>query len=478
MTHVTIIGGGIAGLATAFYLQKNSQAAGQNIDYTLIESAPRFGGKIDTSIEDGFIVEGGPDSFVTIKPWGTQLCRDLGLEDELIPTNDHRRNIFVLKNGKLVKFPGGYRLTIPTEFIPFALSPLISPLGKLRMGMDLFIPPRKTDDDESLASFIRRRLGGEALDRIAAPIMAGIYVADPERLSMRSTFPQFMQMEQDHGSLIRAMQKAKKQRAAAQPPSTNGQNGHKPTAMFTSLKGGMYGLVETLVNRLSGELRPGQRVTSLRRTGANFEVTVESMTTRTIETLVTDAVVIATPAYVAAQLVAPLNDELAAMLREIRYVSTATVSLGFKQADLPASETLDGFGFMIPRSEKRKILACTWSSTKFNHRAPEAGALVRVFVGGDGKEQLLDLPDNELVALVQSELADIMGLTAQPAITRIYRWPKGNAQYDVGHLERITQIESVAASVPGLYFTGSAFRGIGIPDCVKSALATVDKILS
>ena len=472
MAHVTIIGGGIAGLATAFYLEQKKYEARNPIRYSLIESEPRFGGKIITTSVDGFTIEGGPDSFVTIKPWGTQLCRDLGLVLELIPTNDHKRNIFVLKNGKLSKFPGGYRLTIPTEFVPFATSTLISPLGKLRMGLDLFIPPRNETSDESLASFIRRRLGNEALDRIAGPIMAGIYVADPERLSMQSTFPQFLQMEQKHGSLIRAMQRAKKQRAEAAPASKNG----KPPAMFTSLKGGMYDLVTTLISRLTGDLRPGQRVVEIHRRSNGFEVSLEKPDGS--ETLTTDAVVIATPAYVAAHLVEAVAPELNTLLNQIRYVSTATVSLGFRQADIANQHNFNGFGFMIPKSENRQILACTWSSTKFDHRAPDDDVLLRVFVGGDRREHLLDLPDDKLVRLVQNELASTMGLTAQPTVSKIFRWPKGNAQYDVGHLDRVAQVEAIAARTPGLYFTGSAFRGIGIPDCVKSAVNTVDQLIA
>lgn len=462
-------------MATAFYLQKKSIETGQPLDYTLIEREPRFGGKIDTAYEDDFIIEGGPDSFVTIKPHGTMLCRDLGLQDEIIPTNDHRRSIFVLKNGKLTPFPGGYRLTIPTEFVPFALSTLISPLGKLRMGLDLVIPPRNDTSDESMANFIRRRLGGEALDRIAGPIMAGIYVADPEKLSMQSTFPDFIRMEQQHGSLIKAMRQAKKQRLAAARAGSNGSQPAKPPAMFTSLKGGMKRLVDTLISQLSGDLRPGSTVTGLSREEPGFRVTVEGP--HGTETLATDAVVIATPAYVAARLVEPFAPELAGRLQQIRYVSTATVSLGYRAGDVAGQHDFEGFGFMIPKSENRQILACTWSSTKFDHRAPGDDALVRAFVGGDGREHLLDLPDDELVALVRAELADTMGLSAPPVVSRVFRWPKGNAQYDVGHLDRVAEIEAMAVTVPGLYFTGSAFRGIGIPDCVKSAIATVEQIL-
>jgi oxygen-dependent protoporphyrinogen oxidase len=469
MPHITIIGGGIAGLATAYYLQQKSRQRGDALDYTLVESAPRVGGKIITTEVDGFVIEGGPDSFITPKPWAMQLCRDLGLTDRLIPTNDDRRNIFVLQHGRLIPFPGGYRLTVPTEFIPFVLSPLISPWGKLRMGLDLFLPSRQAEGDESLADFIRRRLGAEALDKIAGPIMAGIYSADPERLSLQSTFPQFAEMEQKYGSLIKAMRMAKKQPRPA--PSPNG----KASSMFTSLRSGMDELVEALVDQLEGDLQLNCRVTGLKHLSPGFEISVDHADR---PPLTTDAVVLAVPAYVATNLVEPLKPELAELLGQIRYASTANISLGYRRADVPPPHTLNGFGFMVPKSENRQITACTWTSTKFDHRAPDDGVLLRIFVGGDSRENLVNLPDDELVALVRTELAEIMGITAEPLIRRVFRWPRANPQYDVGHLDRVAAMEALAAEVPGLYLVGSAFRGIGIPDCIKSALTAADQILA
>ena len=469
MPHVTIIGGGIAGLATAFYLQKKSRETGADLSYTLIEREPRFGGKIITEHVDEFVIEGGPDSFITQKPWGTQLCRDLGVSDRIIPTNDHRRNVYVLNKGKLTPFPGGFRLAIPTEFVPFALSPLISPWGKLRMGMDLFIPPRQEAGDESLASFFRRRLGSEAVDKIAGPMMGGIYTADAENLSIQSTFPMFVEMERKYGSLIKAMQAGKKRR----PPAHHPGNG-KPPAMFTSLRGGMKELVDTIIGQLEGDLRPGCQVSGLKTLSPGFEILFDQPDCRP---LTTDMVVLAIPAFIAAPLLEPLESELAEKLKSIRYVSTANISLAFRYADLLPQHDLNGFGFMIPKSEGRQILACTWTSTKFNHRVPGDGALIRVFVGGDGREHLVDLPDDELVSLARSEIADIMGVTAAPITHRVFRWQNGNPQYDVGHLDRVADMEKLTANIPGLYLTGSAFRGIGIPDCVKSAKATVDQIL-
>jgi len=470
MTHITIIGGGIAGLATAYYLQKKSREQSQEapLCITLVDSASRFGGKIVTADEADFVIEGGPDSFITQKPWGRQLCLDLGLADRLIPTNDDRRNIYVLNKGKLVPFPGGYRLTVPTEFIPFALSRLISPLGKLRMGLDLIIPPRQDQSDESLGSFIRRRLGQEALDKIAAPIMAGIYVADPERLSIQSSFPMFAEMEREYGSLIKAM------RASSQTHGAGHHRNGQPPAMFNSLRGGMKELVETLVDALEGDLRPNCRVMGLRTMSPGFEITFDSSDS---PPLITDAVVLAVPAYVAAGLLSPIEPKLANLLKQIRYVSSAAISLGYRRVDLAPEQDLDGFGFIIPKSENRQILACTWSSTKFDHRSPADSALIRVFVGGDGAEHRVELPDDDLIALARAEVAETMGITATPVVQKIFRWIKGNPQYDVGHLGRVEQIETLATAIPGLYLTGSAYRGAGIPDCVKSALNTVEHIL-
>jgi oxygen-dependent protoporphyrinogen oxidase len=334
------------------------------------------------------------------------------------------------------------------------------------MGLDLLIPKRQAQTDESLGSFIRRRLGQEAVEKFAGPVMAGIYVADPDRLSMHSTFPNFVEMEQQHGSLIKAMQIAKKQQAAS---STNGQ---APT-MFHSLRGGMGRLVEALLPQLKGDLRLNCQVATLRPVSPGFEITLANSNAPSFKT---DAVVLAIPAYAAADLVDPLQPQLAAQLRNIRYVSTATVSLGYRRAEVLAQHPLDGFGFLIPKREQRQIIACTWTSTKFNHRAPADGVLLRSFVGGYAQEHLVNLPDETLIALVREELADIMKLTAEPVTHKIFRWEKGNPQYEVGHLERVAEIERLGEQLPGLYFAGSAYRGIGLPDCIKSALTTVDKI--
>ena len=469
---IAVVGGGITGLATAYYVQKMAREKNRDVVCTLIESSSRLGGKIVTDHQDEFTIEGGPDSFVTDKPWALQLCHELGLGEQLIPSNQIEKKVYVLHRGKLVQFPSGFRLTIPTEILPFLKTPLISLLGKLRMGFDYFIPPRKEDSDESLASFIRRRLGNEALERFAAPLMAGIYVADAEKLSMKSTFPSFLTMEKKYGSLIRAARAMKKN----PPPRLEGTPVPAGNAMFNALRRGMGSLVDELAKKIPAEnLLTGCRVTTLARENGKFALKLDGARS---EEVVADAVVITTPAFVAADLIAPYHAKLAESLRQIRYVSTATVSFAYAHSDIPASRPLDGFGVMIPAGEKRSIIACTWASTKFRHRAPPGCVLLRAFVGGSRDEAAVSLPDDELVEIVRREYRDLFGISAEPLLHKIYRWIRGNPQYDVGHLDRVSDMENMAAEIPGLHLAGSAYRGIGMPDCINSARQVAEKIVA
>jgi oxygen-dependent protoporphyrinogen oxidase len=471
MSHVAIVGGGIAGLATAYYTRKYAVEAGLDARFTLIEREPALGGKIATVQRDGFIIEGGPDSFLTQKPWALQLARELGLSDQLLGTNDERRTVYVLLDDKLVELPDGVMLVVPTKIWPFVSSPLISWPGKLRMGLDLVVPPRRDASDESLAAFIRRRLGQEALDKIAEPLMAGIHVADPERLSLQATFPRFIAMEQEHGSLIRGMLASRRRRSRQARPASNGR---QPTTAFMSLHAGLTDLVAALADNLQqhGSLRVGELATAIDY--APHKRTPYTVVTASGPSLAADAVVLATPAFVSANLVDSYNPALAAGLRRIRYVSTATVSLAFRAAGF--DHPLDGFGFVIPEAEGRRIAACTWTSTKFDHRTPDGYVLVRAFVGGPGAEQLVELNDTAMVEMVLAELADIMGVRAAPVLAEIFRWPKGNPQYDVGHLDRVDELER--ACQPGLFLTGSAYRGVGIPDCTRSGKRTAEAVVA
>lgn len=418
--RVVIVGGGITGLALAYYLAKKGVRA------TVLEAADRPGGVIRTERRDGFVIEGGPDSFVVQKPWAAELCRELGLE--LIPSRSRR--VFVLHRGRLRGMPEGMLLAVPSRLLPFLFSSLLSVRGKLRAAMDLVLP-RGGGGDESLASFVRRRLGREILERIAEPLMAGIFVAPAERLSLKATFPRLLDMEREHRSLILA---------ARRVPRSEGP-------MFLSLRGGVATLVESLVARLP-DVRCGRPVLAV-RPGKVLTADGE---------LEADHVVLAVPARVAAELV---NGPLAGALRAIPYVDSATVSMAFRGLKLP-----EGAGFVVPKREGRRIVACTWSSAKFEGRAPADCALVRCFFRNDIA--------GDLITPALRDLQDILGFRQEPLLTRVYRWRGVNPVYEVGHEERVAAIERLLP--PGLHVAGSAYRGVGVPDCIRDARRIADRI--
>ncbi len=479
MKRVVIAGGGIAGLATAYYLQEKAKARGVPLEYTLIESEPRLGGKITSARENGFVVEGGPDSFLTTKSSAVELCRALGLGDQLIGTNDAARKIYVWSGGRLRPMPDGVMLIIPSRIMPFVRSDLISWPGKMRMGLDAVIPARHDDGDESLAHFVRRRLGAEALDKIAEPMIAGIYVADAEYLSLQSTFPRFIDMEKKYGSLLRgvisqriANERAKRANGNGRGPAGGNGNGKAPISMFMTLRGGLQQLTDAVTARLAPEsLLCGRQVVAVKPQGRGYRLALSDGTA-----IEADAVVFATPAYATAGLLREVDPVLASRLAGIRYVSTATVSLGFKRDEL--NHSLQGFGFVVPRSERRQILACTWSSTKFNQRAPEGHALVRAFIGGAHSEGLAEEDDETLAEITRNELRASMGITANPVLTKVYRWHKANPQYEVGHQERIAEIDRLAAQHTGLYLAGGAYHGVGIPDCIQDGSRVAEELLN
>jgi oxygen-dependent protoporphyrinogen oxidase len=462
---VAIIGGGIAGLATAWYLQSTS--ANRNLKYVVLEESNIWGGHIRTErvrVNGGseFIIEAGPDSFITQKPYGLQLVHELGLSERLLGTNDQMRQVYVLNHGKPTPMPDGVLLIVPTKFTPFVLSPLISPLGKLRMGLDLFIPAKRDQADETLAQFVRRRLGNEALDKIAEPLLSGIYNAEADRQSLLATFPRFRQLELQYGSLTNGM-------LATRRKNNSSTAANEKLSAFVSLRGGTGELIDALVARLKGDLRLAMRVQNIEReSDDSFVLHTPAATIRA------QSIVLATPAFVAADLLGGVAPGIARDLQAIRYVSTGTISLAYRIADI--QRPLKGFGIVVPRSEKRPINAVTWSSLKFDQRAPQGYALLRVFFGGSRSPQSMTLSDDELLNVVRAELHTLMGIQAAPLLHRIYRWHRSNAQYDVGHLDRIAQLEK---NLPAhIYLTGSAYRGVGIPDCIKQAQDTAQKIIS
>jgi oxygen-dependent protoporphyrinogen oxidase len=465
MPKTVVIGGGISGLAAAYALQKTE---GSDANYLLLEASDHLGGKIVTYSGDGFLIEGGPDSFLTQKRAALDLCRELGLGDQLIGSNHTATpSTYVLSKGKLHPMPEGMMLMAPTMILPILRSKLISWPGKLRMGLEIFIGRNTTVPDESLGAFVRRRMGSELLAKIAGPLMAGIHAGDPEALSLRSTFPIFTDMEKTHRSLILGMMKRKKA-MAAQPtqPSTSPR-----PSMFPTLSGGLQQLPDAIAARLNpANVQLNTRVQSVTPDGNQYKIDLADGTY-----LYAENVVFTTPSYVTADLVLQLDPALAAKLREIRYVSTSTVSLAFRRSEITCD--LNGFGFIVPATEGRKINACSWSSTKFSHRAPDDFVLMRVFIGGAFSEPLAEQDDATLIDIARTELREIMGITATPVLALAYRWTKSNPQYNVGHSARIDAIDQLVAAHPSLYLAGAAYRGSGIPDCIQSGVDTAAKIL-
>lgn len=459
--RIAVVGGGIAGLATVYNLQQKAKSAGLDLECTLIESDTRVGGKIVTHTEGGFTVEGGPDSFMTQKPWAMELCRELDLGDRLVGTNKISKQVWILWKGKLHKLPDGVLLIVPTRLQPFVFSTLITPWGKLRMGMDLVIPARRDGADETVASFVRRRLGNEALEKIAEPLMGGVHVSDPERQSLLASFPRFADIERKHGSLVRGML------AGRGSHSANG----KALSPFMTLRGGLVELVSALENRMTGtRTLLGRRALGVTRSEGGYRIAMDDGSQ-----VEADGVVLATPARDAADLLAEMDGELAARLRAIRYVSTATVSLGYRRDTI--SHPVKGFGFVIPKGERRRITGCTWSSTKFEGRAPGDSVLLRCFLGGATDETPALAPEEEMVRTAREELKSLMGITAEPVLTKVYRWQAGHPQYDLGHLDRVAEIDRLCGSHPGLALAGSSYRGIGIPDCIHSGATAAESLL-
>jgi oxygen-dependent protoporphyrinogen oxidase len=476
---VAVVGGGIAGLAAAWTLRRRAVEAGRPLEVRLFEAAPRLGGKIRTERRDGFLVEAGPDSFVTRKPEAVELARELGLGHRLVDTHAAHHRVWMVRGGRLTEIPPALSHVLPCRLAPIWGSDLLSWRGKARLALDLVLPRRRGAGDESLGAFLRRRFGREMVDRLAGPLLAGIYVADPENLSLAATFPQLAEIERRHRSVIRGMRAAGAHHAPA--PTTR-----------VSLAGGVGELVDALVAALREE---GAGDAAEPRTAAAKGGGVRLHTgcaVRRLEppegpesrwrlhldepeegTFAADAVILALPAAAAAALLVPFAAAPAAALAAIRHVSSATVTLGYRREDLP--RPLDGFGFVVPAAEGRRITACTWSSAKFPHRAAADRALLRVFLGGPAGERWLDGDDAVLAAHARAELADLMDLTAEPVLTLVHRHPRSTPLYEVGHADRVAAAE--AALPPDLHLAGSAFHGLGIPDCIKSGRQAANRVL-
>ncbi len=462
-----MIGGGITGLAAAYRVRELAAAQELPVEVALLERGDRIGGPLRTVVRDGFLMETGTDSFLTEKPWAAQLARRLGMEAELIGTRPEFRKTYVVRAGRLMEIPTGFTLLAPVHIWPVLKSPLFSPLGKLRMALEPFVPARRDGADESLASFVTRRLGREVLDRVAQPLAGGIYTADPGNLSLGATMPRFLEMERKYGSLIRGMRAAEAARAesAKQHAGTSGAR----WSLFVTLKRGVGTLVSALTQRLEGSIRQGTEVAALGREGDGWKLQLTGG-----DTLEADGVICATPAYVTAKLVGPHSARIGELLGRIEYASAATVNLGYKVSDFPKPP--DSFGFVVPIAERRRIIAGSFSSLKFEGRAPEGAILARVFIGGVLQAGMMSLRDAEMVQAARDEFRELMGVTAEPLAVEVMRWPREMPQYQVGHLERVAEIERELASVPALGLAGSAYRGVGVPDCVHSGESAAEAV--
>ncbi len=461
LKRVVIIGGGITGLSAAWQLQQHDIP----LQYTILEQSDRWGGKIQTDMVDGFgdapfVLDYGPDAFLTRKPWAYELAREINLSDAILPINVENNRTFVLHDGQPVPLPEGLQLLVPTQWRPFIESPLFSTWGKLRVAFDLVQPRRQSEADETLANFVRRRLGAEMLDRVAEPLLGGVFNGDPERQSMLATFPQFPALEKQYGSLIRGLKAGQRERKAA--PS-----GGSP---FISFKTGTYELVKGLVAKLNGEMRLKCAVSRIERLADDrYRILMEDG--KTIEA---DAIIMATPANVTAKLLREIAPEASQQLSTIPYGGIGSAFFAFRREDVP--HPLMGFGLVVPGSEKRKIDGVTWISSKWNHRAPSGHVLLRVFFGGPRTLASLQLDDKEIYSVIRSELKDIFGITAEPLFHRIYRWMEGYPQYNLGHLERVAAVEKALPST--IKIAGGAYRGVGVPDCVRQGRDAATKIIS
>jgi oxygen-dependent protoporphyrinogen oxidase len=469
MQRIVVIGGGIAGLAAAHRLTELAGTNSLSIDVTVLEASERLGGSIATERVGEFLVEAGPDSFITEKPWALKLCERVGLTHRLVSTQSAYQKIFIVHNGQLVALPEGFFLLAPTRLWPFIQTPLFSWPGKLRMAGELLLPRGELSDDESLGAFVRRRFGNEALERVAQPLVGGIYAADPDRLSLGATMPRFKEMERDRRSVIYAMWSAQRQRARKAETGSGAR-----WSLFVTLAGGMQELVDTLARRLpdgSVRLNCAAKQLKLGANGKSWQVTPGDN-----HVIDADAVVLATPAFRAGDLLRPIDSNAAGELKSISYASTATVSLAYRREDFPHAP--NSFGFVVPAIERRKIMACTFSSLKYPNRAPEDKILLRAFVGGSLQPELFAASDGEMESSVRGELASLLGITATPIFSRIWRHADSMPQYHVGHDARVIRIEAALQQFPTLTLAGSAYHGVGISDCVRTGEEAAEKVLA
>jgi oxygen-dependent protoporphyrinogen oxidase len=470
--RVAVLGGGISGLAAAYRLRELAAAHEIPLDTVLLESSDRVGGAIETIREDGYLIETGADSVLSEKLSGLRLVKRLGLESDVIATQERFRRTYVVRDRKLVQIPDGFSLMAPALLRPVLRSSLFSPLGKLRILAEPLIPRRRRRSDESLAAFVRRRMGRQVLERIAQPLAGGIYTSDAERLSVAATMPRFVEMERRHGSLIRGLKAASRSTTAARQASG------ARWSLFISFTNGIGQLTDTLAMRLGNSVRCRARVTAMERQTPSERPRrrVWRLRLENDLSIEADAVVCTIPAYAAAPLLRPHSENLAAGLEAIEYASAATVNMGFRESDF--ASVPEGFGFVVPAIERRKIIAGSFSSLKYSGRAPSGMVLARVFLGGALQEGILASDNDELLAAALEEFATLVGIKGRSALNHLRRWPRSMPQYTVGHLQRVAAIEQEAARLSCFALAGAFLRGVGIPDCVQAGESAAETTFS
>ena len=463
---VAIVGGGITGLAAAHRLGELDP----RLRLLVLESATRPGGVLRTVRTEGFLIEESADSFLTALPHGLNLCRRVGLDDEVIPTDPAHRRAFVVARGRLVPIPDGLMIMAPTRLWPMVTTPILGPWGKLRMGLEYFVRPGD-GRDESLAAFARRRFGNEAYERLIQPLVGGMYTGDPERLSVQATMPRFQEMEKRHGSLIKGSLHERKARGKAGSGSAGSGARY---GLFVGLRRGMSSLIDALVQRLPDDsIHCGVTVERLER-GRDGRWLLHTTGAGDSAVLEADAVILATPVRAAGRLLATADQELAGKLCQIPSTSCAIVSLAYRRDQV--AHALDGFGFVVPRVENRQILSGSFSSVKFPGRGPTGTVLLRAFLGGAFHAGILDRDDDELTRIAAGELAGLLGITGEPMVRQISRWPLVMPQYELGHVELVRSIESTIGSQRGLALAGNAYHGVGVPQCIQSGEQAAERI--
>jgi oxygen-dependent protoporphyrinogen oxidase len=470
--RIVVIGGGITGLAAAHRLIELREEKSLALEVVLLEANNRLGGSISTQRMDGFLIEEGPDAFISTKPWALKLCQRLGIADRLIQTNDQHRRTSVVHRGRLHPVPEGFLMLAPTKFLPFALSPLFSWCGKFRAAMDLVLPRGPKQEDESLASFVTRRLGREVLNRVAQPMVSGVYTADPHNLSLRATMPRFLELEEKHRSVILGMlQEQQKRRENGASGQSRGDSGAR-YSLFVSFDTGMGTLIDALTAQLPAEcVRLGQRVERVLPLEGRWHISLADGSA-----LDADGVVITTPAYHAAALTETVDPVLSSQLSQIEYASSVVVNLAYRRADVP--HPLDSFGFVVPAMEKRSLIACSFSSVKFAGRAPEGHVLLRCFLGGALQPEMFHLDNGALIETLCHEMRELLGIASPPSLAHISRHPKSMPQYPVGHLQHVASIHAQLENHRGLFLAGNAYGGVGIPDCVRSAEEAAEQLVA